>query len=86
MRVAPEPQSCWERSSRLSKGGESHKPRAAEDLVVVAKVSPAPAPSSAVTAEVELTADPGICISRWLRAEICSLNGALMLAPAFHYV
>lgn len=44
-------------------GGRSQKLSITRDFITVAKVSCTPAPSSAVTAEVELTANPSICIS-----------------------
>lgn len=47
----------------FGEGGESQKLSITGDFIMVAKVSHVPAPSSAVTAEVELTVDPSICIS-----------------------
>lgn len=44
-------------------GCKSQQLSVTRDFIRVAKVSPVPAPSSAVTAEVELTVDLSICIS-----------------------
>lgn len=56
-------QTLWGEDGGLGEGVESQKLSIAGDFTAVAKVSRVPAPSSAVTAEVELTADPSICIS-----------------------